>query len=1162
MKKKFLAALFAVVAVLGLVGVVSASPPATPTTNITVTLEPSKLVLEKVTMYDVDPSVSQGSADDVDVWIVKSIGTYAGKVDIPATYPYTDPDTDETVYLDVVAIGAINSSMTITEYPAFRESFISGVTIPETVIKIGRQAFAGSHSLTSVEIPKNVTEIGEQAFLSCDNLGTLTFPDNLKADGSSNSTLTIMRRAFEGCGLTTVDLPQHDTYIGDRAFYDCDKLTTVLIWNAKGFSSPPAAANATWRSFAFADCNNLKTIIISGSVTNIPNDAFDIPASVPANPKDVPVFHYWKQGDNLEDDLFDTAPLPGTVEIHPLYMMEKTEIASTCEKPGESYRNIKCSVSACSNIPNTVNRKQTLPLSDHTPFEPANKDNDLDYQGQLSAWKTEYDYKICESFTWDYDTKCTRCSADVTVEEEFVSQTPHAWDLSKETIDRLLATPSSGMKLDTYPDKFFFSEILPDDVLRENPELGDIEIDLKLPTCKKDDDGYIKWIATCTYECGTKKDDMEVKLLSDYATTGRHTFHKGYTETEVEIPATCLYEGINVEYIVCDGGHGEKKPCTTPNDDGKTCKELLNDAKTKITPLETAAKSYAKDPNTTVTEADLATLREKAIDAVREYRIHVLAKHTPIGDTEYDDYEKTKECVKSITPLSQLEEGKHTSPDDYLKTLDGPYYTNPTQDGDYYCTEGGWIVTNTRCAYCGKPHKDEEKVDPHKHTLLNEHYKEIDATCTERAKITYLPGAVCLDPNCAWKDPITESYDEYDPTSKPKGHSWGDFEPDGGTMPEPNDNCIEKKVEGKLTCTECGADYEKETGEKATKTIPGKSEHTWEWVPNADGKTETQVCKVKGCGKTGQTRDIVTSTPSTPTEPEPEPEPGPSGPSTPTPDPDATYTISVSYGSGGTASASASSAKAGTRISVSVSPNSGYKVDMVRVTGSTYGTTLSGGSYYFTMPAENVKIVATFSQVASSSKWPSSSGSSSSGSSSSSSQTVIQSIPQASASGQLFSDVPAAHWAAGEINWANQMGYMNGTSGGGFNPNGNITHQQLWMILARLTGNNPSNMADAKRWAVNGGFADGSAPEGPINRHQLVTALYRCAHLMGSSNRNTATLAGFPDSRLVPIVAREPFAWAVANGIIGGNADGRLDPNGTLTRAQFAVILYRFSQRV
>ena len=175
-------------------------------------------------------------------------------------------------------------------------------------------------------------------------------------------------------------------------------------------------------------------------------------------------------------------------------------------------------------------------------------------------------------------------------------------------------------------------------------------------------------------------------------------------------------------------------------------------------------------------------------------------------------------------------------------------------------------------------------------------------------------------------------------------------------------------------------------------------------------------------------------------------------------------------------------------------------------------------------------------------------------------QNPTQSVPRLGAAGQTFGDIPVSHWAAGEINWANQAGYMNGSQGR-FNPDGTMTFQQLWMILARLTGSRPANMEDARRWAVVEGFAEGFNPNYPVARHQLVTALYRCAHLMGSANNATTSLAGYTDSRTVPASARSAMAWAVANGIVGGTSDGRLNPNSTITRAQFAVLLYRFSQR-
>ena len=38
----------------------------------------------------------------------------------------------------------------------------------------------------------------------------------------------------------------------------------------------------------------------------------------------------------------------------------------------------------------------------------------------------------------------------------------------------------------------------------------------------------------------------------------------------------------------------------------------------------------------------------------------------------------------------------------------------------------------------------------------------------------------------------------------------------------------------------------------------------------------------------------------------------------------------------------------------------------------------------------------------------------------------------------------------------------------------------------------------------------------------------------------------------------EALQWATASGIINGTSAGTLNPAGTATRAQFAVMLYRF----
>ena len=79
-----------------------------------------------------------------------------------------------------------------------------------------------------------------------------------------------------------------------------------------------------------------------------------------------------------------------------------------------------------------------------------------------------------------------------------------------------------------------------------------------------------------------------------------------------------------------------------------------------------------------------------------------------------------------------------------------------------------------------------------------------------------------------------------------------------------------------------------------------------------------------------------------------------------------------------------------------------------------------------------------------------------------------------------------------------------------------------------------------------------------MTRQQLVSLLYRYAQMMGYANEARVDLSSFPDAGSVASYAVEPMQWSVANSIVGGTTDGTLNPTGTATRAQFAVILYRF----
>ena len=247
------------------------------------------------------------------------------------------------------------------------------------------------------------------------------------------------------------------------------------------------------------------------------------------------------------------------------------------------------------------------------------------------------------------------------------------------------------------------------------------------------------------------------------------------------------------------------------------------------------------------------------------------------------------------------------------------------------------------------------------------------------------------------------------------------------------------------------------------------------------------------------------------------------------------YTVSVDSGKHGSVTVSPKSAKKGTTVTITVKPDKGYELDDLTVTdkdGDTVKLTKkSDTKYTFTMPSGKVEVEATF--------------------------VKIEEAPE-----QTFIDVPDGYWAEDAIAWASENGYMNGNTAVTFNPEGTVSRQQLWMILARLSGYNPADMAEAKSWAVDNGISDGTAPGGAVSRQQLVTILYRYAVRMGYQTDRTADLTVYPDHAGVAAYAKDAMSWSVANSIVGGTTQGTLNPAGTATRAQFAVILSRFCENI
>lgn len=177
--------------------------------------------------------------------------------------------------------------------------------------------------------------------------------------------------------------------------------------------------------------------------------------------------------------------------------------------------------------------------------------------------------------------------------------------------------------------------------------------------------------------------------------------------------------------------------------------------------------------------------------------------------------------------------------------------------------------------------------------------------------------------------------------------------------------------------------------------------------------------------------------------------------------------------------------------------------------------------------------------------------------------TVKSEFGKANAYVNPYMDVQTNDWYFGAVQYVTENGLMNGT-GNGFEPNLATSRAMIWTILARMSNVNTASggewYAVAQQWAKANGVSDGTMPNGTITREQLAAMLYRYAVSKGMVKAPvTANLSIFADASSVSTYANEAMQWAVATGLING-MDGKLNPQGSATRAQVATMLMRFAE--
>ena len=101
------------------------------------------------------------------------------------------------------------------------------VRIRKGTKKVAERAFHDNSKIGVVLLPDTVTRIGCEAFYYCDNLTEIHMPDSLK---------WIQSDAFQMCKkLTDIHIPDSVSDIDDAAFWGCESLRSISIPDSVGF---------------------------------------------------------------------------------------------------------------------------------------------------------------------------------------------------------------------------------------------------------------------------------------------------------------------------------------------------------------------------------------------------------------------------------------------------------------------------------------------------------------------------------------------------------------------------------------------------------------------------------------------------------------------------------------------------------------------------------------------------------------------------------------------------------------------------------------------------------------------------------------------------------------------------------------------------------------
>ncbi len=182
-----------------------------------------------------------------------------------------------------------------------------------------------------------------------------------------------------------------------------------------------------------------------------------------------------------------------------------------------------------------------------------------------------------------------------------------------------------------------------------------------------------------------------------------------------------------------------------------------------------------------------------------------------------------------------------------------------------------------------------------------------------------------------------------------------------------------------------------------------------------------------------------------------------------------------------------------------------------------------------------------------------------------------------------FTDI-SGHWAKSYIDFVTEREIFVGTGDNAFSPDTGMTRAMFATVIGRLyersygalTASDTHAFTDCNYdswygkyidWCSKNNIIEGIGgghfePDREITRQEMAAILYRFAAFLKVSGERSGTLLSYPDSADIASWAQDAALYCQQTGMIVGRVGGRFAPQETATRAEVATILKRFIETV